>query len=93
MHVILHRLLGGFLRGLEQRSDVHIETHIGEGSGDNLRAPIVAVLTELDHQKPGTAALLFGEAADFILNLGETLIAFVGRAVDAGNGMADRAVA
>jgi hypothetical protein len=48
--VVLDGLARGFLRGLEQGADVDIETDIGKGCGDDLGAPVVAVLAELGDQ-------------------------------------------
>ena len=35
---------------LEERADVHVEAHIGEGGGNHLGAAIVPVLAHLGHQ-------------------------------------------
>ncbi len=83
MHVVLHRLLGGFLGSLKKRPDVYIETDIGEGGGDYPGAPVVSILAELDHQKPGSTALLLGEAGRFFLDFRESFVPFIGRPIDA----------
>ena len=53
--------------------------------GDHLGAAVVAVLAHLDHEHPGSAALGLGEGVDVALQLGELLVALVGRAVHAGD--------
>ena len=50
MHIGLDGLAGHLGRGGEQRPDVHVESEIGEGGGDHLLAPVVAVLADLGHQ-------------------------------------------
>ena len=67
VHVILDRLLGGFVRGLEQRADIHVEAEIGERGGDHLLAPVVAVLAHLGDQDPRTTAFQLLELADQFL--------------------------
>ena len=56
VHIVLGRLAGGFGRGLEQRADIDVEAEIGESGGDDLGAPVVAVLAHLDDEQPRAAA-------------------------------------
>jgi hypothetical protein len=50
VHVVLDGLARGLLRGLEQRTHVHIEAQVGVGRGHHLGAAVVAVLAHLgDH--------------------------------------------
>ena len=58
MLVVLHRLARGLLRGLEERSDVDVEAEVGERGGDDLLAPVVAVLAHLGDQDAGAPALV-----------------------------------
>jgi len=44
MNVVFHRLAGCFLGRLEQGTDIDIEAKIGEGTGDDLLAAVMAVL-------------------------------------------------
>ena len=50
VHVGLDRLAGHLRRRLEERADVDVEAEVGEGGGDDLLAPVVAVLAHLGHQ-------------------------------------------
>ena len=86
MDVVLHGLAGGFRRGLEQRPEIDIEADIGEGGGDHLGPPIVAVLAELDHQHARPAAVIGGKVSGFGLDRGEARITVIGGAIDPGNG-------
>ena len=55
--VVLDGVAGRLGRRLEQRADVDVEAEVGEGGGDDLGAPVVAVLAHLDHEHAGPAAL------------------------------------
>ena len=57
-------VLGGLLRGLEQRADVDVEAEIGERRGDHLLAAVVAVLAELGDEDARLAPLGLDEAVD-----------------------------
>ena len=54
MDIVLDRLAHRFLRGLKQRTDIHVETDIGESRRNHLRAAIVTILTEFadQHARP-----------------------------------------
>ena len=82
--VVVHRVLRGLVGGLEQRAHVHVEADVGEGGGDHLGAAVVAVLAHLDDQHTGSAALCLGKGLHVALDPGETFVAVIGRAVDAG---------
>ena len=81
--VVLDRLAGAFLGGLEQRADVDVEAEVGEGAGDDLGAAVVAVLAELGDHHARPAPLVLGEGGDLALELLPALGAVVGRGVDA----------
>ena len=57
VHVGVDRLLGDLLGGGEQRADVDVEAHVGEGADHDLLAAVVAVLAHLGDQDPGAATL------------------------------------
>ena len=50
VYVVLDRLPRGFFGGRKQRSDVDVETDIGEGRCNHLLAAVVAVLADLGDQ-------------------------------------------
>jgi hypothetical protein len=52
MHIIIDRILRGFLGCLEQRANINVKTDICKGGGDHLGTPVVAVLPHLDDQHP-----------------------------------------
>ncbi len=56
--VLLDRLAGRLLRRCEERADLHPETEIGEGRGDDLLAAVVAVLAYLGDQDRRRAAFV-----------------------------------
>ena len=58
MHVVLDGHARDFLGCREQRSDVDIETEIGERRRDHLLAAVVAVLAHLGDEDAGTAAFV-----------------------------------
>ena len=64
MHIVLDRLAGAFLRGLEQRADVHIKTQVGKGGSHHLGAAVMPVLSELGDHDPWPAALRLGEGGN-----------------------------
>src|SRR3954454_20356142 len=81
--VVFDCLAGGFLRGLEQRADIDVETDIGEGGGDDLGAAVVTVLGELYDQHARAAGFVAGETLDLALYPAEALVALVLAAIDA----------
>ncbi len=85
VHIVLHRLLCRLFGRLEKRADIHIEADIGKRRGNDLGAPIVAVLAELDHEDAGPASLLLGETFHFFLNFLETFVARICRTINAGD--------
>ena len=62
--VIVGSLLGDFFRRLEQRTDVDVESQVGEGGRDDLLAAVVAVLAHLRDQNAWTTTVLGGEFLD-----------------------------
>jgi methylmalonyl-CoA mutase cobalamin-binding domain/chain len=64
VHVVFHRLAGGFLGRREQRPDVDVEAEIGESRGDHLLAAVVAVLADFGDEQTRGAALRLGEFRD-----------------------------
>jgi hypothetical protein len=94
VHIVFHRLPGGFLRCGKQRADIHIEADIGKGGCDHLLAAIMAVLAHLGDQNARAAAIGFLEG---IGHGKRPLMDFTHRAnlpfVDAGNGFDLGAVA
>ena len=85
VHVVLDRLARAFLGRLEQRAHVDVEAQVGEGRGNDLGAAIVAVLAELGDHHARTAALLFGEGGDLVLERFPAFGRVVGCGVDAGH--------
>ena len=83
--IVLDRLAGRFLRCLEQRADIDIETDIGKGGGDDLGAAVVAVLAELDDQHARPPPFFARKAFDLSLDAAETFIVPILPAIDAGN--------
>ena len=81
--VVLDRLAGGLLGGLEQRADIDVEADIGKGGGDDLGAAVVAVLAELDDQHARPAAFLARESFDLALDPAKAFVALVLAAIDA----------
>src|SRR5690606_15948603 len=69
--VVLDGVAGRFLRGLEQRSDVDVETDVREGRRDDLGAAVVAVLAEFHDEQAGPPALVLREVLDALLDAGE----------------------
>ena len=63
----LDGLPGHLRRRLEQRADVDVEAEVGEGGGDDLLAPVVAVLAHLRHEDPRATPLLGLELLDELL--------------------------
>ena len=49
---------------LEKRSDVNVETEIGESGGDDLGAAVVTVLAHFRHQNPRVPAVHLHEGGD-----------------------------
>ena len=43
MHIIFYGLLGRFLWGLKQRTNINIKTNIGIASGNNFCATVVTI--------------------------------------------------
>ncbi len=70
VHVGVDRLLGDLLRRGEQRADVDVEAHVGEGGDDDLLAAVVAVLAHLGDQDARATTLVLGE----LLGRGEHLL-------------------
>src|SRR5262245_15266105 len=64
VHVVLDRLAGDLLRGLEEHPDVDVEAEVGEGGRDHLGAAVVPVLAELRDQQPRTSPVRGGEGVD-----------------------------
>ena len=54
--VVFDSLSRHFCGRAEQRAKVDVEAEVGEGRGDDLGAPVVAVLPHLGHKNAGTAA-------------------------------------
>src|SRR5689334_21182552 len=80
--IVLDRLAGGFLRGREQRADIHVKADIGKGGGDDLGAAVVAVLAQFGDQN-ARATFVEGEGLDLALDAGEAFVPLVLAAVDA----------
>ena len=93
MHVVLQRVLRGLLGRLEERADIDVEADVGEGRRDHLGAAVVPILTELDHQDAGPAALGLGEERGLAADGLEGVVLRIGRAVDAGDRAHGRPVA
>ena len=62
--VVVGRLIGDLFGGLEQRSDVDVESDVREGRGDDLLATVVTVLAHLRDEDAGTTSLVLGELLD-----------------------------
>ena len=73
MHIVFYRQTGDLFRSGEHRAEIDIETEIGIGAGDHLRAAIVAVLTHLGDQNT-RAASIFREELFGLRNNGIELV-------------------
>ena len=58
--VLLKRRRNDLLRGLPQPRIHDLHPRVPQGTGDDFRTAIVAVLTKLDYQNPGPPALALG---------------------------------
>ena len=67
--VVLDRLAGRFLGGLEERADVDVEAEVGQRRGHHLGTAVVAVLAELGDHHARPAALRGGEGVDLVLQV------------------------
>ena len=85
MHVILHSLLCGLGRRLEQRTHIDIEADIGVTRSYDLGTTVVTVLTELCDHDTGLTTLLLGELGAHCLRLLEICILLHTRTVDTRN--------
>src|ERR1700679_1528929 len=56
MHIVLDRMTGHLVRRLKQRANIDVKADIGEGCGDYLGAPIVAVLPHFRYDNPRPSA-------------------------------------
>ena len=86
MHVVVHCVLSGLLRCLEQRPDVNVVAHVGKRCGDDFRAAVVAVLPHLGDHDARTAAFLLRELVRHLPDLADDLLVGKLAAVNAGNG-------
>ena len=92
--IVLDGLAGGLLGGREHGTDIDVEAEIGEGGGDDLLAPVVAVLTDLGDQDSRPAPFELGELVGESAGLGDICHAFSHFLfVDAADGADDRPVA
>ncbi|SVA41490.1 uncharacterized protein METZ01_LOCUS94344, partial [marine metagenome] len=62
VHIVLDGLSRHLARRREQRADVDVEAQVGERRGDDLLAPVVAVLAHLGDEDPWPAAVCSLEA-------------------------------
>src|SRR5579871_1456711 len=85
MDVGIDGVFRDFLGRLKQRADVDIETEIGKGGSYDFGASVVTVLAHLCHQHARTTALMLGKTLHFAANGGKFVVAFILRAVDAGD--------
>src|SRR6185503_3619458 len=76
VHVVLDRLARAFLRRLEERADVDIESQVRKRGRDHFRAAIVTVLPELGDENARTAAFFAREALDLALQLVPAVVLF-----------------
>ena len=84
--IILHGLLGRFFRRLEKRTDVDVETEIGEGGRDDFGPTVVSVLTDLGHEHARTPPVPLFELSAHAAHFGDLLVFAELASVDAGNG-------
>src|SRR5690606_307287 len=61
VNVVLNSLSRHFLRCLEQRADVDIETDIGKACSDHASATIVAILSDFGDEYARTTSFLYGK--------------------------------
>ena len=61
MHIIFNGLSGGFCRGLEQWSDIHIKTDIGIAGCNNFGSAVVTILAHFGNHDPWLATFHFGK--------------------------------
>jgi hypothetical protein len=71
VHVGIDGLLSDFLGRGEQRADVDVEAHVGEGRDDDLLAAVVSVLAHLGHEDAGAATLGLLELLGGLDDLGD----------------------
>mmetsp|Transcript_24522 Transcript_24522/g.52218 ORF Transcript_24522/g.52218 Transcript_24522/m.52218 type:complete len:240 (-) Transcript_24522:1183-1902(-) len=57
VNVRIDGLEGDLPGGLEERPDVDVESKVGKAAGDDLRSTVVAVLSHLRHEDPGSSPL------------------------------------
>ena len=84
--IVVHGVTRHLGRCLEQRTDVDVEADVGEGRGDHLGAPVVAVLAHLHHEDARAPSRLLAKRLDVAANGVEALVILVGRAVHTGDG-------
>ena len=82
VNIVFDCLANRFVRRLEKRPDIDVETDIGEGRSDHLGAAVVPVLAEFADQHARAAALAFFEAGDPLSQRGEIIIILVHGAVN-----------
>ena len=83
--IVLHGLLGRFFRRLEKRTDVDVETEIGEGGRDDFGAAIVSVLADLGHKHARTSSMALFEIGTKFAHLGDLFVLTEFASVDAGD--------
>src|SRR5688572_4240243 len=93
VHVVLDRLARAFLRCLEERADVDIESQVRKRGRDHFRAAIMAVLPELGDENARTAALFAREALDLALQFVPSVVFLERGAIDSGDALRVRPVA
>ena len=76
MHVVLDGLLGGLLRGLEQRTHVDVEADVGITRCHDLGTAVVSVLTEFCDHDTRLTALFLGEFGAQLLGVLERFVVF-----------------
>ena len=84
VHIIVNRVLRGFLWGLKQGAYIDIKADIGKGSGDHFSASVMAILPHLYHQHTRAPTFFLGKGFYIPLNGGKAFVILIGFAIDAG---------
>ena len=59
MDIVFHRHFGRLFGCLKHGADVHVETQVGKGRGNDLDTPVMTILPHFCHQNSGTPAFPF----------------------------------
>ena len=74
MDVVFDGLFGGFGRGLEEGTDVHVEADVGIACCDDFGAAVVPVLSHFGNHDAGTAPI---EGSELVGKLAGSFVGLV----------------